>query len=126
MAGLKLGKLVFCFSLISATSDGFLKTGSDKRSMKNCMVLLNDVVKTVSVPYQRRVILSHFAYAFGYFYVIIFDQLISIWKKIGTTQDCSLEPFKTGNFSICLEGELGHYFVIFHFGTIKSYCLYVY
>lgn len=78
----------FRFSLIPGALGGLMKADIDERVME-LYCALSGVLKASSVPHH---ILSHFAYTFGYFHVIIFDQLINIWKERGTVQNSSLEP----------------------------------
>lgn len=63
-------------------------------------MLLGDVIKAWSVPLQRSFILSHFAYIFAYLYVIIFDQLINIWKERGIV---FWNPFGVGRSAVCFK-----------------------
>lgn len=65
-------------------------------------MLLSDVIKASSVPHQRSVILSHFAYTFAYLDVIIFDQLINIWKERGIV---FWNPFGVGRSAVCFKGS---------------------
>lgn len=82
-------------------------------------MLLSDVIKALSVPHQRSVILSHFAYTFAYLDVIIFDQLINIWKERGIV---FWNHLGWAVLQFVLKKVLGHYLVISHFGSSSDTC----